>query len=163
MIESSVVVRAATPDDVDACIDLWCAAVAARDGVPEHPAVRDRAASKFAAPRVELLVADGPVGALDGFVLVTEPGTGRPTDPADAAYLSLLAVRPEVQAYGVGRRLLIEAVTAAHTAGHPAVALHVLADNLRAVRLYEAAGFHPTGHEFPHAVTGVPTRTYVTR
>ncbi|WP_175470191.1 hypothetical protein, partial [Curtobacterium sp. MCBA15_001] len=69
MIESSVVVRPATPDQVAACIDLWCAAVAARDGVPEDPAVRTRAEAKVAVDRVALLVA-GPIdGALDGFVL----------------------------------------------------------------------------------------------
>lgn len=162
MIESSVVVRPASPEQVAACIDLWCAAVAARDGAPEHPAVRARAVEKFAAERVALLVA-GPVdGAIDGFVLVTAPGTGRPTDPEDAAYLSLLAVRPDLHARGVGRALLTGAVQTARQAGCPRVVLHVLADNVRAVRLYEAAGFTPTGHAFPHAVTGVSTRTYVT-
>ncbi|WIB59371.1 N-acetyltransferase [Curtobacterium sp. MCLR17_007] len=163
MIESSVVVRPATPDDEPRCIDLWCAAVAARDGVPEHPATRARAEQKFTAPRVALLVAAGGANRLDGFVLVSEPGTGRPTDPEDAAYLSLLAVRPDVQAHGVGRRLLVEGVTAARAAGHPAIALHALADNARAVRLYEAAGFRSAGVDFPHALTGTPTRTYVTR
>ena len=43
MIESSVVVRPATADETDACVDLWAAAVAARDGGPEDPAVRERA------------------------------------------------------------------------------------------------------------------------
>ena len=94
MIESSVVVRPATPDETDTCIDLWAAAVAARDGAAEDPAVRERARQKFAAEHVAWLVAPGPDGAVDGFVLVTAPGTGRSTDPADAAYLSLLAVRP---------------------------------------------------------------------
>ena len=96
MIESSVVVRPATADETESCIELWAAAVAARDGVPEDPAVRERARQKFAAERVAWLVVPGPDGGLDGFVLVTAPGTGRSTDPADAAYLSLLAVRPGV-------------------------------------------------------------------
>ncbi|WP_175470192.1 N-acetyltransferase, partial [Curtobacterium sp. MCBA15_001] len=99
---------------------------------------------------------------LDGFVLVTAPGTGRAGDPEGAAYLSLLAVRPDLQARGVGRALLVAGVEAARAAGHDAVALHALAGNARAVRLYEAAGFRPTGTEFPHALTGAPTRTYVT-
>jgi ribosomal protein S18 acetylase RimI-like enzyme len=160
VIESSVVVRAATEDELPLCIDLWAAAVAARDGIQEHPATRARAVEKFATPRVTCLVVPGPQG-LDGFALVTAPGSGRPTDPADAAYLSLLAVRSGVQARGIGRVLLAGAVRASRDAGHPRVVLHVLADNTRAVRLYEAAGFVPTGVEFPHAVTGVPTRTYV--
>ncbi|WP_267421530.1 MULTISPECIES: GNAT family N-acetyltransferase [unclassified Curtobacterium] len=162
MIESSVVVRAATPDEDPACVDVWTAAVAARDGVPEDSAVRVRAEAKFAVPRVACLVASAGASApFDGFVLVTEPGTGRPTDPADAAYLSLLAVRPDLQARGVGRALLVAAVEAAGAAGHPAVVLHALDDNLPALRLYEAAGFRPTGVTFPHALTGRRTATYV--
>jgi ribosomal protein S18 acetylase RimI-like enzyme len=160
VIESSVVVRAATPDEDPACVDVWTAAVAARDGVPEDSAVRVRAEAKFAVPRVACLVAAA-AGPLDGFVLVTAPGTGRPTDPSEAAYLSLLAVRPDLQARGVGRALLVAAVDAAFTAGHPAVVLHALDDNLPALRLYEAAGFRPTGVTFPHALTGRRTATYV--
>jgi len=162
VIESSVVVRAATPDEDPACVDVWTAAVAARDGVPEDSAVRVRAEAKFAVPRVACLVASAdPTALLDGFVLVTAPGTGRPTDPSDAAYLSLLAVRPDLQARGVGRALLVAAVEAAGAAGHPAVVLHALDDNLPALRLYEAAGFRPTGVTFPHALTGRRTATYV--
>lgn len=161
MIESSVVVRPATPDETDTCIDLWAAAVAARDGAAEDPAARERARQKFAAEHVAWLVAPGPDGSVDGFVLVTAPGTGRSTDPADAAYLSLLAVRPGVQARGVGRSLLSEAVHDARAAGHPRVVLHVLGDNDRAVRLYEAGGFVATGDEFAHALSGVTTRVYV--
>lgn len=174
MIESSVVVRAATPGEDPACVDVWTAAVAARDGVPEDSAVRIRAETKFAVPRVACLVASsasasasgssvapGSPAPLDGFVLVTAPGTGRPTDPSDAAYLSLLAVRPDLQARGVGRALLAAAVDAAFAVGHPEVVLHALADNLPALRLYEAAGFRPTGVTFPHALTGRLTATYV--
>lgn len=161
MIESSVVVRAATPDEDPACIDVWTAAVAARDGVPEDSAVRVRAEAKFQVPRVVCLVAAGSSAPLDGFVLVTAPGTGRPTDPSEAAYLSLLAVRPDLQARGVGRALLVAAVDAAFAVGHPAVVLHALADNTPALRLYEAAGFRATGVTFPHALTGRLTATYV--
>ena len=180
MIESSVVVRAATADEDPACVDVWTAAVAARDDVPEDSAVRVRAEAKFQVPRVACLVASAsaapvpvpvpvpvssvsrePSAPIDGFVLVTAPGTGRPTDPEDAAYLSLLAVRPDLQARGVGRALLVAAVKAAGAAGHPAVVLHALDDNLPALRLYEAAGFRPTGVTFPHALTGRRTATYV--
>lgn len=157
------VVRLAGDADVPDCIDLWTAAVAARDGVAEQPAVRDRAAAKFAESRVAVVVLRDAAGILDGFALVTAPGTGRSDDPADAAYLSLLAVRPDQQAHGVGRALLTAAVDAARDAGHDGVVLHVLEDNARAVRLYESAGFRPTGVGFPHAISGVLTRTYATR
>lgn len=163
MNESSVVLRPGAADgtETEACVDLWTAAVAERDGVPEDPAVRERARQKFGAERVAWLVAVGHDGALDGFVLVTSPGTGRSTDPADAAYLSLLAVRPGVQARGLGRSLLTAASDASRAAGHPRVVLHVLGDNDRAVRLYELGGFVPTGEEFAHALTGSTTRVYV--
>jgi ribosomal protein S18 acetylase RimI-like enzyme len=183
VIGSSCVVRAATADEVTACIELWVDAVAARDGVGPDPAVRDRALAKFAVPRVACVVAvdesaaangarpdgarpdgagpDGAGSVVAGFALVTAPGTGRPDDPADAAYISLVAVHPRAQARGIGRTLLAGAVRAARDAGHPRVALHVLADNDRAVRLYETGGFLPTGDEFPHALTGTATRTYV--
>lgn len=163
MSESSVVLRPAAGDgsEIDVCVDLWTAAVAERDGVPEDPAVRDRARQKFVAEHVAWLVAVGDAGAVDGFVLVTAPRTGRASDPADAAYLSLLAVRPGVQARGLGRSLLTAALDASRDAGYRRVVLHVLGDNDRAVRLYEVGGFVPTGEEFAHALTGSTTRVYV--
>lgn len=168
-----VVVRGAATAEIPSCIDLWVEAVAARDGADPSSAVRDRAVAKFAAPRVACVVVPAHVAAesdvvrsaggrrLDGFALVTEPGTGRPGDPADAAYVSLVAVHPDAQARGLGRVLLAGAVAAAREAGYRRVALHVLADNHRAVRLYEAGGFLPTGAEFPHALTGTATRTFL--
>ncbi|MBT2503512.1 N-acetyltransferase [Curtobacterium sp. ISL-83] len=172
MITGSVPhVQVGSDADVAECIALWTAAVATRDGVQESAAVRARAAEKFRVERVALVVLRGSAHRqdgvdrpmpLDGFALVTAPGTGRPDDPADAAYLSLLAVRPDLQAHGVGRALLTAAVDAAVARGHRSVALHVLTDNARAVRLYAAAGFRPVGVPFPHALSGVETQTFVT-
>ena len=96
MIEPSVSVRPAAPDEVSACVDLWVAAVAARDGVPESDAVRARAASKFAVPRVALVVAAGAADTIDGFALVTTPGTGRSTDPVRTAGANEAAFRGEL-------------------------------------------------------------------
>lgn len=160
MIGSSFVVRAAAEDEVAACIALWVSAVATRDGQPESDAVRQRAATKFAAERVALVVASDQDG-LAGFVLVTAPGTGGPADPEGAAYLSLLAVAPRTQGRGLGRDLLAAAVTAAADAGHPRCVLHALEDNAPALRLYRGAGFLPSGEAFPHPVSGRPTRAWV--
>ncbi len=166
MIGSFVVRNAgATVDPAldDACVDLWVRAVAARDGAPASDAVRDRARAKAAAPRVALVVATGPDGSTAGFVLVTEPGTGGGPGLTDAAYLSLLAVAPEAQGHGLGRRLLAAGVGAAADAGHETCELHALDDNEPALALYRSAGFHPVGDPFPHALSGRPTRTWVAR
>ncbi|OII28035.1 hypothetical protein BIV03_07015 [Curtobacterium sp. MCBA15_016] len=167
MIGSSFVVRAAVEDEVTACVDLWTRAVATRDGVPESDAVRERARSKFAVPRVALVVAStesdrGAAAAIAGFALVTAPGTGRPGDPEDAAYLSLLAVDPRAQGHGLGRSLLLGAVAEAGAAGHRRALLHALDDNAPALRLYRSAGFRPVGDPFAHALSGRPTRVWVT-
>lgn len=158
MIGSSFVVR--TADDeatAAACIALWVAAVADRDGVPASDAVRARAHEKFAAERVALVVADDG-GAPLGFALVTAPGTGGA--PSDGAYLSLLAVAPAAQGHGLGRRLLTAAVDAAAAAGHDRCELHALDDNAPALALYTSAGFRPVGDSFPHALNGRPTRVW---
>ena len=180
MIESTAAVRVAAFDaETDAaCIDLWAAAVASRDGRPEDPAVRARAAAKFGAERVVLVVAPGTHDGIRGFALVTAPGTGGTSgtdisnggtddgasgaaEPADAAYISLLAVAPSAQGSGLGRALLVAAVDAARDAGHEHCTLHAIEDNAPAVRLYRSAGFRPVGESFPHALSRRPTRTFV--
>jgi ribosomal protein S18 acetylase RimI-like enzyme len=160
VIGSSFVVRAATEDAVEACVDLWTSAVATRDGVPESDAVRERARSKFAAPRVTLVVGSDD-GGLAGFALVTAPGSGGSDDPEDAAYLSLLAVAPRAQGHGLGRSLLRAAVAEAARAGHERCLLHALEENAPALRLYANAGFRPHGEVFPHALSGRPTRAWI--
>lgn len=160
MIGSSFVVRAATEDEPAACTDLWVAAVAARDGQAESEAVRRRAGDKFSVDRVALVVAEDQDG-LVGFVLVTAPGTGGPTDPEDAAYLSLLAVAPRAQGRGIGRRLLRSAVDEAARAGHRRCVLHALDDNAPALGLYRGAGFRAVGDPFPHPLSGRPTRVWL--
>lgn len=162
MIGPSCVVRAAAPGEDASCIDLWVSAVATRDGVAESGAVRARALTKFRADRVALVVAaEADAGRPAGFALVTAPGTGAPDDPADAAYLSLLAVDPRAQGRGLGRALLAAAVGAAARAGYPRCLLHALEDNGPALGLYRSAGFRPVGEPFPHALSGRPTRAWV--
>lgn len=143
------------------CTDVWAAAVADRDGVPESDAVRARARSKFAAERVAVPVAVDGDGLVLGFSLVTAPGTGAADDPDDAAYLSLLAVAPGAQGRGLGRTLLRAAVERAADAGYRRCLLHALDDNEAALRLYRSAGFRPVGEPFPHALSGRPTRAWI--
>jgi ribosomal-protein-alanine N-acetyltransferase len=158
VIGSSFVVRTADDESTAAaCVALWVAAVADRDGAPRSDAVRARAHEKFAAERVALVVADDD-GSPSGFALVTAPGTGGA--PSDAAYLSLLAVAPAAQGHGLGRRLLAAAVDAAAAAGYDRCELHALDDNAPALALYRSAGFRPVGDPFPHALNGRPTRVW---
>ncbi|WP_419818248.1 GNAT family N-acetyltransferase [Glaciibacter flavus] len=146
--------------DVEACVALWLSAVAERDGIALSEAGALRIRGKFDAPRVAWIVAvDGDTTV--GFALVAESGLGFDGDPADAAYLSLLAVAPEGQGAGLGRRLLTAAVDAARAEGRPGVVLHVLTANETAVRLYRATGWVEVGEVRPHPVSGRPMQTYL--
>lgn len=65
---------------------------------------------------------------------------------APEAELLTIAIRPEAQGQGLGRRLLAEVFRAARMAGASALFLEVAADNAAARALYAAAGFTQTGH-----------------
>ncbi|NQX26339.1 GNAT family N-acetyltransferase [Microbacteriaceae bacterium VKM Ac-2854] len=146
--------------EVDACVALWVAAVRAREGREPAAGTAERARGKFALPRVSWRV-ERAGEALRGFALITAPGTGGPADPPDAGYLGLLAVDPQHEGAGVGSALLAGATADARAAALPAIVLHVLTANERAMRMYVAAGWLPLGPERPHALTGAPFRTLV--
>ncbi|ROS50309.1 N-acetyltransferase [Frigoribacterium sp. PhB24] len=143
--------------DLDACLALWVAACAARDG-QAFAGVAERARPKFDAG-VVWLVADGVDGA-DGFVLATRPGSGLPGDPADAPVLGLLATRPGAQAQGLGRALLREATRRLSSLGHERAVLHGLLDNVAAVRLYEGEGWVAAGEPYDHSLLKRPTQRF---
>lgn len=63
----------------------------------------------------------------------------------DEYFLAHLAVLPEFEGRGLGRRMLQRAVDKARLAGLPKIALTVDAANERAIRLYGRAGFEITG------------------
>jgi ribosomal-protein-alanine N-acetyltransferase len=84
---------------------------------------------------VTLMVADGGAGLL-GFALYR-------TVFADAELL-LLAVAPDAQGRGIGRKLLAQFVGNAKTKGASKIHLEVR-DGNPATRIYEAAGFVPAG------------------
>lgn len=80
--------RPATSADAEACVALWVAACADRDG-RAFPGVAERARPKFDRG-TSWFVAEQVDGTLGGFVLATAPGSGLPSDPTDAAVLGLL-------------------------------------------------------------------------
>jgi len=60
----------------------------------------------------------------------------------DHGHLNRLAVHPQVQGYGIGKRLLAESLLRFHRAGVYQITLNTQADNLVSRRLYEQFGFH---------------------
>jgi ribosomal protein S18 acetylase RimI-like enzyme len=152
--------------DVAACVAVWVAACAARDGRAVD-GVAERARPKFDAAVVWLVVdgsdgIDGSDGSdgIDGFVLATRPGSGLPGDPVDAPVLGLLATNPGAQARGLGRSLLRAATRELAPRGHERVVLHVLLDNVGAVRLYESEGWVAAGTSFEHSLLKRPTQRF---
>jgi ribosomal protein S18 acetylase RimI-like enzyme len=157
-VELAARLRRAEESDLDACVELWVEACAARDGMAV-PGVAERARAKFADAAVWLVAETD--ARRDGFALVTVPGSGIPADPADAAVLGLLAVAPGAQRRGLARALLRAAMAGARDAGYPRLVLHVLADNPAAVRLYESEGWRPLGAPFEHSLLRRMSQTYL--
>ena len=71
------------------------------------------------------------------------------TDPGDGA-LGGMWVDPDFRGAGVGGVLVGAVIAHARTAGKRRVVLHVVTGNAPAARLYERAGFVPTGHTVPY-------------
>ena len=150
--------RPATSADVGACVALWVAACADRDG-QAFPGVAERARPKFGRS-ISGFVAEQVDGTLGGFVLATAPGSGLPSDPTDAAVLGLLAVAPAAQGRGLARALIRHVTDQLAELGHPRVVLHALLDNAAALRLYESEGWEAVGEPFEHSLLRRPMRTY---
>lgn len=70
------------------------------------------------------------------------------TDPGDCALYGMW-VDPRFRGSGVGRALVDSVVAQAGAAGKRRLVLHVVSGNHPAGRLYERAGFVPTGHTAP--------------
>lgn len=141
-----------TPDDIELCADIWVRAIEFRDGTVDAQEMAQRVRSAFDNPIVRFAVATAP---RSGFALVD---AGR-SDPAEAL-LHYLAVDPDGVGSGVGTALLDDAVEQARLRGFERVTLEVRTTNARALALYTRKGFAPFGEEIPHAVTGLPMRSY---
>jgi RimJ/RimL family protein N-acetyltransferase len=83
------------------------------------------------------------VGELDGAV-VGMAGIGHAVQPGDTALWGMW-VRAGARGTGIARELLDAVVGWARAELAQTVTLWVVRDNIRAVRLYERAGFEPTG------------------
>ena len=163
-------IRAGSDNDRQACVELWCAALEARDGQVDAAAVTARARDKFTHPIVRFAVVDettahgtGPVA----FALTVDLGGRALGDRAlgdrarsRAATFELLAVAPEASGRGLGRALLTDAIQSAADLGYASIELLVRDGNTCAQGLYTAAGFEPFGEPEPHPLGGPPMVRY---
>ena len=145
--------------DAAACVSLWVAACASRDGIA-IAGVAERARPKFDHPQCWIVV-ENSAGEIVAFVLVTKPGSGLATDPPDAPVVGLLAVAPDTWGRGFGGRLLAAATADLAQHGYEQAVLHVLIDHQAAVHLYESHGWRPHGESFQHSLLNRPTQAYV--
>lgn len=159
MPSDAPVLRPGTSADVDACVALWVAACAARDG-DFVTGVDERARSKFD-HELAWVLAERRGATVAGFALATAPGSGLPTDPPGAAVLGLLAVDRQEQRSGVGGKLLTAVTDALVSRGKNQLVLHALTDNLPALRLYERSGWVRYGDPFEHSLLKRPMQTYL--
>lgn len=138
----SPALRLGTHDDDAECARLWSRTVAARDDLVSSDETELRANRKLAVNRISLLVASDSEGLIVAFSLLhgDEQDAGTWT-----AHLSMLAVQPKMQSFGLGKRLLNATHELATVEGFAALTLRVLTSSTRARRLYESAGWFSTG------------------
>lgn len=79
---------------------------------------------------------------------------------ATLAHLATIAVEPDQHGGGVGRALADAAETVARAAGCDRLRLEVRADNARAIRLYEAAGYAGIGRVDDYYEDGSAARRF---
>ena len=98
-------------------------------------------------------------GALAGFAIV-EWSRRR---GGISAYIQTIEVAPEQRGHGVGSELLCRVEGSARTAQAVTIWLHVDAQNLQAIRLYEAHGYGCAGREEDYYASGRAGLLYAKR
>lgn len=138
-------IRAATPDDVTALVDLHRAAAAVPDGLARRPdEITREYVERFLAGIS--FVAVGPDGAIWG-----EIHCARETVALFAHVLSNLtvAVHPDRQGLGIGSKLFKTLIAHARAMDPPILRIELAAGagNPGAIRLYERLGFKHEGRQ----------------
>lgn len=137
-----IVVREARPDEYAALGELTVAAYAAAGETEEgyYPELLDVAARARDVPI--LAAVDEATGRLLGTATyVPGPGPWHEGDFGEVASMRMLAVAPDAQGRGVGRRLVEACVERARAAGRPGLGLYTRPFMAAAHRLYESLGF----------------------
>jgi len=130
MVEYSI--RAGRHTDVAICADIWMRSVAHRDLAPPSAAVRVRALRKLSRRALFLVLCDS-LDRVVGYSLSYVPFLR-------AAHISQLAIRPDLQGRGLGRRLAVRTIAELRHR-RSVIGLNVLVENVSARRLYESLGF----------------------
>jgi len=91
----------------------------------------------------QLVVAKDKNGKIAGFVM-----TDTDSFEDNSLYVAQVAVDPDFQGYGIGRKLMKQAEDIAIKQGFNAVALHVRKDNGKAINLYKSLGYKKIGSEW---------------
>ncbi|WP_055585931.1 GNAT family N-acetyltransferase [Peterkaempfera griseoplana] len=146
--DHAVTVRPGTATDIEEGLTTLSAAEARRIGrASGDEASRDRMRRRLAGPDTFFFVAEhatgGPIGLAAGMNGRRDGGTG-PAIPG-LCHITMVAVRPERWGEGVGGRLLRAVLSHGRALGYDRFQLFTHADNVRAQRLYESAGFRLTG------------------
>lgn len=137
--------RLARPADLDLAVDVWCRANVARGKVPGPDRI-DRVYAKLADPTALTIVAvqdDDIVG-----MALAEPGREHDSTGAlfpELCHLSMLFVDPRHWGERIGQDLLDAVGETAVHCGHTQLQVWTGRHNHRALRLYQRAGFQPSG------------------
>ncbi|HQR89382.1 MAG: GNAT family N-acetyltransferase [Caulobacter sp. 35-67-4] len=138
-------IRAATPGDVTALVDLHRAAAAVPDGLARRPDEITRDYVERFIAGISFVAVD-PDGAIWG-----EIHGARETVALFAHVLSNLtvAVHPDRQGLGIGSKLFEALIAHARTMDPPILRIELAAGagNLGAIRLYERLGFRHEGRQ----------------
>lgn len=108
----------------------------------------DALAEMIADPQQTLLLAEDD-DALVGCVLVIDKGK---RDGAHVSYLGMLTVRPDLQAAGLGKRLLSAAEQHARSFGATWMEMTVINGRRELIAWYARRGYRDTGREAPFPV-----------
>lgn len=147
MSAGAVTIGPATPDEREAALAVWRAAIAARRaGRPAPAHVEDRVRRGLDRDEGFLVVArDGArvVGMALGLPGRADDGAGPPVP--GLCHVSSVYVAPDRWGLGVGRRLVDAVLAEAAARGYDRAQLWTQADNERARRLYVGRGFRASG------------------
>ncbi len=121
-------IRPFEPGDETSVVQLWteCGLV-----VPWNNPHRDIQRKRKVQPEMFL------VGCLDGKIIATVMAGY----DGHRGWINYLAVHPEHQRAGIGRRMMAEAEIRLHTAGCPKINLQVRSTNSKVIEFYKKIGF----------------------